>query len=159
MSVSAQMHSVTRRVVREFGSSTNLSLWLALFGLEYNIIVGTEIKFAAFTLERRQGSTVSTFGPTGPFQLEPDSESNSGTKLGASLAELANVPVTGFSSFGVIPSWRRREYRICICMGSLEAGRYRLDLTSRISNWGTYFGTTTDMVSLMTWINSLSGLG
>lgn len=44
-------------------------------------------------------------------------------------------------------------------MDSLEAGRYRLDLTSRIPNRGTYFGTTTDMVSLMTWINSPSGLG
>lgn len=62
-----QMHSVTRRIIWEFGSPTNLSLWLALFGLEHNIVVGTEIKFAALALERRQVSAVSAFGPTGPF--------------------------------------------------------------------------------------------
>ena len=145
--------------MREFGSATNLSLWLTLFSLEYNIVVGTEIEFTAFAFERRQVSAVSTFGPAGPFQLEPNPESNSRTKLGTSLAELANVPVTRSPSFGIISSWRGREYRVCICMDRLEAGRYRLDLVSRISNWGTYFGTTTDMVSLMTWINSLSGLG
>lgn len=95
--------------------------------------MGTESEVTAFALERRQVSTIFALGTTGPFQVEPNSKSNSRTKLGTGFAELADVSVTRLSS---ILRQCRRERRVCVSVGCLKAGRYRLDHANHISNPG-----------------------
>ena len=80
---------------------------MTLFSLEYHVVVGTESEVAAFALERNQVPTVFALGTTGPFQVEPDSKSNSRTKLSTGLAELADASVARLSSSGATLRWRR----------------------------------------------------
>ena len=107
MSMPFQVRSVTHETI--WDPPTNLSLRVALFGLEYHIIVRAESEVATLALERRQVSAVFTLGTTGSFQVEPNSKSNPGTKLGTDLAELADVLVTRFSASDIISRWHRRE--------------------------------------------------
>jgi len=107
VSMAFQVHSMIDEVV--WSCPTNLSLWVALFCLEHHIVVRAESEMAALPLESRQVSTVCTLGTTRPFQVEPDSESNSRAKLGTGLEELAGVSVTRRSASDVTLQWNRRE--------------------------------------------------
>ena len=102
--------------------STDLSLWMALLGLEHNVVMRAESEMATFTFERRQVSTALTLGTTRPFQVKPDSKSNARTELGTNLAEFAGISVTGLPASGIL-RWNRRERRIRISVDSLKAGR------------------------------------
>ena len=157
MSIPIRDHSVTQQNM--WYPPTNLSLWMALFGLECDIVVRAESKVTAFAPERRQIPTVFALGTTGPFQVEPNPKSNAGTKLGTDLSQLAGFFGTGASAFG-LTLWRnRRERRVGVSMDSFEAKRSRLDLMGHSAVQGSHLGTATDMVSLMTWISSPSSLG
>ena len=72
--MAVRVRLVTQETTRNF--PTDLSLWVALFSLEYHIVVRAESETAAFALECRQLSTAFTLGTTGSFQVEPDSEPN-----------------------------------------------------------------------------------
>jgi len=84
---------------------TNLTLRVALLGLECDVVVRAESEYATFALERRQIPAVFTLGTTGPFQVKPDPESNTRTKLGNGLTKLADVLRTGVSAFGLTLRW------------------------------------------------------
>lgn len=101
---------------------TNLSLRVALLSLECYVVVRAEGEVATFAPERRRVSAVFTFGATGPFQVEPDSESNARTELGTYLTEFADVFRTVVPSSGLTLWWNWRERGIDISVGSLEAG-------------------------------------
>jgi len=107
MSIPVRIHSVNCWAMGDF--QTNLSLWVTLFCLECHIVVRAESEVTALSLERRQVSAVLTLRTTRPFQVEPNSESNTRTKLGTDLAELADFLVTGLSTSRVILRWHRRE--------------------------------------------------
>ena len=99
---------------------TNLSLWVTLFSLEHNIVVGTESPQSALALERRQVSTFLALRTTGPFEFEPNPKPNARSKLGTNLAEFTDVSATGFLASDVIFRWIRRERRTCVNVNSLE---------------------------------------
>lgn len=94
---------------------------MALLGLKHYVVMGAESELTALALERGQISTILTLGTTRPFQVKPDSESNTRAKLGAGLSELTGVPVAGLSASRVTLLWNRRERRISVSVDSLEA--------------------------------------
>ena len=126
--MSPRVCSVIHRAL--LGFPTNLSLWVTLFSLEYHIIVRAESEVAAFAPERRQVPAVFTLGTAGPFQVEPDSEPNARAELCTGLSELTDVfgAEVSVSVSGLAHGWNRRERRIGVSVGSLEARYHRLDL-------------------------------
>ena len=113
--MAVRVRLVTQGTTRNF--PTNLSLWVALFSLEYHIVVRAESEMAAFALERKQLSTVFTLGTTGSFQVEPNSESNTRAELGTDFSQLASVSGTGLFALW----WNRGQGRVGVSVDSFEA--------------------------------------